>query len=115
MKSANPWKRIFDTIGVASAAEMLAEEAAELSASASKYARILRGENPARMDVDEAEKKMIEEIADVFNALDVLDTGLVYGNGMHYLLTYAKRKTFKKMTRWYRSLFGEEERNNAAD
>ena len=111
MNSANPWKRIFDTIGAASAAEMLAEEAAELSASASKYARILRGENPARMDADEAEKRMIEEIADVFNALDVLDTGLVYDNGMHYLLTYAKRKTFKKMKRWYASLFGEGEPN----
>jgi hypothetical protein len=112
VKSANPWKRIFDTIGTASAAEMLAEEAAELSASASKYARILRGENPARMDADEAEKRMIEEIADVFNALDVLDTGLGYGGETPCLLTLVKRKKFPKMKRWYKDLFGKEERGN---
>ena len=109
MKSANPWQRIYDTVGKAAALEMLAEEAAELSASASKYARILRDENPARMDADEAEDKLIDEIADVFNALDVLDTGLTYSNGMRYLLTLAKRKTFGKMKRWYASLFGMEE------
>lgn len=112
MKSANPWKRIFDTVGKAAAIEMLAEEAAELSAIASKCARILRGENPARMTYEEAEAKAIEEIADVFNAIDVLDTGLAYEQGTPYLLTIAKRKKFPKMERWYKDLFGEEEQDD---
>ena len=112
MKSANPWKRIYDKIGKAAAWEQLAEEAAELSAIASKAARILRDNNPARMTYGEAEDKLIDEIADVFNALDVLDTGLTYSNGMRYLLTLAKRKTFGKMKRWYASLFGTEESDN---
>ncbi len=113
MNSANPWRKIYDAIGDAAAWEQLSEEAAELSAITSKLARIIRGENPARMTLKEAEAKAIEEIADVFNALDVLDTGLVYDNGMHYLLTYAKRKAFPKMKRWYEDLFGkgEEEPN----
>ena len=108
MKSANPWKKIYDRVGKPAAWEQLDEEAAELSAIASKCARILRGDNPARMTYEEAEAKAIEEIADVFNAIDVLDTGLVYENGMHYLLTYAKRKMFPKMKRWYEDLFGKE-------
>ena len=109
MNSANPWKKIYDRIGKAAAWEQLDEEAAELSAIASKCARILRGENPARMTYEEAEAKAIEEIADVFNALDVLDTGLGYGGETPCLLTIAKRKKFPKMERWYEDLFGKEE------
>lgn len=109
MKSANPWQKIYDRIGKAAAWEQLAEEAAELSAIASKAARILRGNNPARMTYDEAEAKASEEITDVFNALDVLDTGLAFENETPYLLTIAKRKKFRKMERWYKDLFGEEE------
>jgi len=109
VKSANPWKKIYDRVGKAAAWEQLDEEAAELSAIASKCARILRGENPARMTYEEAEAKAIEEIADVFNALDVLDTGLADDDDMPYLLTVAKRKKFQKMKRWYKDLFGKEE------
>lgn len=111
MNSANPWKKIYDRVGKAAAWEQLDEEAAELSAIASKCARILRGDNPARMTYYEAEAKAIEEIADVFNAIDVLDTGLAYEQRTPYLLTLAKRKKFPKMKRWYEDLFGEEEPN----
>lgn len=109
MNSANPWKKIYDRVGKAAAWEQLDEEAAELSAIASKCARILRGENPARMSYGEAEAKATEEIADVFNALDVLDAGLVNEDGQPHLLAYAKRMTFPKMMRWYEDLFKEEE------
>ena len=113
MKSANPWKRIFDTIGEAAALEMVAEEAAELSATAAKLARIVRGENPARVNYGEAEEKLIEEVADVYNALDVLDTGLSETRGRNIDMA-AKRIAFKKMKRWYKDLFGTEE-SYAAD
>ena len=116
MNSANPWKKIYDRVGKAAAWGQLAEEAAELSAIASKADRILRGDNPARMTYEEAEAKAIEEIADVFNALDVLDTGLAgEEEDVPYLLIIAKRKKFPKMKRWYEDLFGKEERNNEAD
>ena len=115
MNSANPWKKIYDRVGKAAAWGQLAEEAAELSAIASKADRILRGENPARMTYEEAEAKAIEEIADVFNAIDVLDTGLAEEDDMPYLLTVAKRKKFPKMKRWYEDLFGKEERGNETD
>lgn len=108
MKSANPWRQIYDQIGKAAALEMLSEEAAELSASASKCARIMRGENPARVNYGEAEDKMIEEIADVYNAIDVLDTGLRECLGTDLDMA-AKRIAFKKMKRWYKDLFGTEE------
>jgi hypothetical protein len=109
MNSANPWKKIYNRIGKAAAWGQLAEEAAELSAIASKADRILRGDNPARMSYGEAEAKATEEIADVFNAIDVLDAGLANEDGLPHLLTYAKRMTFPKMKRWYKDLFGKEE------
>ena len=51
----------------ASLYEMLAEEAAELSAAASKYARFLRGEQPVKEGLTEEIllERVIEEYADV--------------------------------------------------
>jgi len=45
--------------------ELLAEEAAELAAAASKYARILRGENPTPVSEETAWKILLEEYSDV--------------------------------------------------
>lgn len=104
----NPWLAIFARIGEAAALEQLAEEAAELSAAASKVARILRGQNPARMTYSEAFEKMVEEIADLENARDVLDSGLdVPLHSMPKLQTLR----YSKMTRWYESLFGKGDGN----
>jgi len=103
----NPWKKIYDAIGEAAALEMVAEEAAELSAAASKAARIVRGENPARMTLDAAYAALREEFADVDNARDVLDAG-AEGAGAVYSIATRDTLQYKKMTRWYKSLFGEE-------
>ena len=51
----------------------LAEEAAELSAAASKYARILKGTNPTPMPGMTAEDHLFEEIADVLVCLIMLN------------------------------------------
>lgn len=96
----NPWRQIFDCIGEAAALEMLAEEAAELAAAASKAARILRGENPARMDLETAYTHVSDELRDVENALDVLSAGT------DSICT--KDPENFKMNRWYQSLFKEE-------
>lgn len=104
-EAGNPWRKIYARIGKAAAIEQLAEEAAELSAAALKLSRIVRGENPARAMEEEAYQKMVEELADVYNALDVLDTGL---EDNKFLVHDALLQKHWKMTRWYNSLFGKE-------
>lgn len=104
----NPWRKIYDAIGEAAALEMLAEEAAELSAAASKLARIVRGENPTRVDRDTGYRWLIEEIADVRNALNVFCEGLPGHDRAHYEDEIDDWMQ-AKMTRWYRHLFREEE------
>lgn len=58
---------ITDKSSEASLYEMLAEEAAELSAVASKYVRILRGEQPVKegLTKEEVFSHIIEEYSDV--------------------------------------------------
>lgn len=99
-EASNPWRKIYDRIGKAAALEQLAEECDELGHAALKLARIVRGENPARMTYDEAFAKMIRETADVLNALDVLDEG--FSRGIYEAAVPHKPD---KMKRWYDSLF----------
>ena len=97
----NPWRQIYDCIGEAAALEMLAEEAAELAAAASKAARIVRGENPAWMELAEAFVEIFDELVDVHNAEDVWLAGST-------LTAPFKDLQKMKMMRWYQSLFKEE-------
>lgn len=106
MKSANPWRQIFDRIGEAAAWEQLAEEADEVAQAAMKCARIIRGENPARMTYEEARRKVTEELADFDNSRGVLDAGL---DGTRETVRLCGSLRYEKMTRWYESLFGTEE------
>lgn len=52
-------------ISKASRYEALAEEAAELAQASLKVARVLRGENPTPVTLDEAMQDLEEEYADV--------------------------------------------------
>ena len=52
--------------------ELLAEEAAELAAAASKYARILRDENPTPVSEETAWKALLEEYSDVVGVAQTL-------------------------------------------
>ena len=56
---------IRDRLSEAALYEQLAEEAAELAAAASKAARIMRGENPARCSLLHAKGKVVSEYSDV--------------------------------------------------
>lgn len=105
MVKENQWQQIFDRIGEPAALDQLAEEAAELSAAAAKLARVLRGDNPARASEENAYLAVVEEVADTFNAVDVLDVGL---SPSRQLRRDAYERQPWKMTRWYKSLFGEE-------
>ena len=63
---------IADRIGGAALLELLAEESAELGHAALKLARRLRCENPTPVTVEEAEKRLAEEMADVILVAKVL-------------------------------------------
>lgn len=58
---------IKDLIGEAALLEQLAEEASELSKAALKKARILRGENPTPVTLEQADEDLIEEYTDVIH------------------------------------------------
>ena len=61
-----------EAIGKAAVIEGLAEESAELAAAALKYSRKMRGNNPTAETTYEAQDKMVEEIADILNYLDLV-------------------------------------------
>lgn len=52
--------------------EMLAEEAAELTKEALKYARILRGENPTPIKKEDVKSSLVEEFTDLMLCAEVL-------------------------------------------
>lgn len=81
--------------------EQMAEEAAELSQAALKYARILRGENPTPVTEQEAEASLREEYADVQVCAAVI--GANYGM-IHPEIIDALRSG--KMRRWLDRLEG---------
>ena len=51
----------------------LAEECCELGKASLKLCRVLTGTNPTPVSYDEAVENLIEEYADIFLVLDVLD------------------------------------------
>jgi len=56
---------IESTIGKAALLEQLAEESTELAKAALKQARIIRGDNPTPVTLDDAISDVIEEFTDV--------------------------------------------------
>ena len=85
-----------DTIGIAAVYEQLAEECAELAKAALKCARIVRGENPTPVTMEDALGNLKEEYADVILVADELDLRVDYA-------TYTK-----KLRRWYDRIHGVE-------
>lgn len=63
---------IRDKTTIAGRLSQLAEEAAELSAAASKAARVIRGESPTPCTLDECIEQVHEEIADVTTCMAVM-------------------------------------------
>lgn len=66
---------LLERIGDAAMLEQTAEECSELAHACLKYARMLRGENPADMLKSTAMDNVVEEMADVMICLDEL-TGI---------------------------------------
>lgn len=75
----------------------LAEEASELCHAALKLERVLRGTNPTPVTEPEALLKVVDETADVLNALEVLGIECEYAIRI-------KMERFEKMDRWVERL-----------
>ena len=56
---------LIEAIGLPATLELLAEESTELAQAALKTARVLRGENPTPVTLEEARDHLAEELADV--------------------------------------------------
>lgn len=63
---------IKDSSSEASLYEQLAEECCELAHACLKKARVLRGENPTPVTVEQASQNVIEELTDICVASEVL-------------------------------------------
>lgn len=63
---------IYNATPKAALYEQLAEEASEIASAAAKVARILRGESPTPVTLDEACAKLTEELTDLKVVIDVL-------------------------------------------
>ena len=83
---------ILNIIGRPAAGEQLAEECVEMSHAAMKYARILRGDSPTPVTLEETWSRLSEELCDVLVCADVL--GLMPDVGMMY----------EKRQRWIKRL-----------
>ena len=88
-------QQIRDKMGRAAVFEQLAEEAAELSHAALKYARVLRGENPTPVTAQEATEALVDELSDVTLCADV--AGILPD----------LQQMYEKRVRWCRRLEGE--------
>lgn len=91
-----------DKVGEAAVLEQLAEECTELAHAALKAARIIRGENPTPVTMQEAKENLLEEIADLNVCLAVLNWE---GTSADELEPIAQ----KKMSRWIIRLREREE------
>ena len=89
-------------IGEPATLELLAEECTELAHAALKLARVKRGENPTPKTLEECQRSVLEEWADVIICLGEL-ADLSWTNGDEWEMIYDK-----KMDRMKRRLTGEE-------
>lgn len=76
----------------------VAEEAAELIQAAAKRARIKAGDNPAAISKDQAIDNLIEENADVNNAIAALRLDDVLPSGA------VEEREREKIDRWYKRI-----------
>ena len=98
----------------ASLYEMLAEEAAELSAAASKYARYLRGEQPVKEGLTKEIllEHVIEEYADVDVSMTVAAAKTEDEFEAPFVWNKINHMVMKKIERWHDRLDKKKEETN---
>lgn len=95
-------EEIADKSSEASLYEMLAEEAAELSSAASKYARFLRGEQPVKEGLTKEIllEHVIEEYADVDVSMTVAAAKTEGEFQAPFVWNKVNHMVMKKIERW---------------
>lgn len=92
-------------VSIESRLMQVAEECAELIQAASKLIRLKAGDNPTVIEKDEAIDNLVEEIADVNNAIAALRLDDVLPSGT------LEEKEREKIDRWFKRIKKEEARN----
>ena len=107
-------EEIADKSSEASLYEILAEEAAELSAAASKYARFLRGEQPVKEGLTKEIllERVIEEYADVDVSMTVAAAKTEDEFEAPFVWNKVNHMVMKKIERWHDRLDKKEEETN---
>lgn len=94
--------------------EMLAEEAAELSSAASKYARFLRGEQPVKEGL--TKEILLEHVIEEYADVDVSMTAAAAKTEDEFEAPFVWNKVndmvMKKIERWHDRLDKKEEETN---
>lgn len=92
--------------------EMLAEEAAELSAAASKYARFLRGEQPVKEGLTKEIllEQVIEEYADVKISMTATAAKTEGEFEAPFIWNKVNHMVIKKLERWHDRLSKDREK-----
>lgn len=107
-------KEITSWSSEASLYEMLAEEAAELSSAASKYARFLRGEQPVKEEL--TKEILLEQVIEEYADVDVSMTAAAAKTEDEFEAPFVWNKVndmvMKKIERWHDRLDKKEEETN---
>ena len=93
-------KYVRESIGEAAMYEQLAEECTELAKAALKKARILRGNNPTPITMEEADADVYEEYTDVADCADLIG------------IKRNPAQTIRKMDRWVERIMKKENGGN---
>lgn len=103
VRKMNLIEEIADKSNEASLYEILAEEAAELSAAASKYARFLRGEQPVKEGLTKEIllEHVIEEYADVDVSMTVAAAKTEDEFEAPFVWNKVNHMVMKKIERWH--------------
>lgn len=99
-KTSNGYYKMTSLLSTPILLEQLAEEASELAQAALKCARVLRKENPCRIDLPEAMLNLKEEYTDVVLCARVIN------------LTVDERQLDTKYMRWLRSISDDNRKDN---
>ena len=103
---------IADVVPLGELLAQLAEETAELAQASLYLRRSIEGKNPINVATEEAEAKLLEEIADVYVCVDMVCASLTRAGNANIIKEIFEAKQYK-LSRWERRL--RERGDNCAD
>lgn len=94
---------IVDVVPLGELLAQLAEETAELAQASLHLRRSIEGKNPTNVATEEAEAKLLEEIADVYVCVDMVCASLTRAGNTSIIKEIFEAKQYK-LNRWERRL-----------